>query len=245
MLSFDRDAQAANAEQLSLILGKNFVITFQERPGDIFDSVRSRIEKSKGKMRKSGPDYLAYALMDAIVDGYFAVLESFGEKIEGKEDGLVDDPKPDELQEIHGLKREMIFLRKSVWPLRDVISALDRSESNLIKERTRIYIRDVYDHILRVIDTVETFRDMSSSLLDLYLSSLSNRMNQVMKVLTIIATIFIPLSFFAGIYGMNFNTDYPLNMPELNWEYGYPALLVFMISVSLIMLLFFRRKHWM
>ncbi len=244
MLSFDQHEQVTNAEQVSLLLGKNFVVTFQERPGDIFDPVRNRIEKGKGKTRKSGPDYLAYALMDAIVDGYFSVLESFGEKIEGKEVGLVDDPKSDELQEIHGLKREMIFLRKSVWPLRDVISGLDRSDSDLIREKTRIYIRDVYDHILRVIDTVETFRDMSSSLLDLYLSSLSNRMNQVMKVLTIIATIFIPLSFFAGIYGMNFNTGYPLNMPELNWEYGYPALLVFMLSLSLLMLFYFRRKNW-
>ena len=219
---------------MSIILGKGFVVTFQEKPGDIFDPLRNRIEKGKGKTRKSGADYLAYVLMDSVVDGYFSVLENFGDKIEGKEVGLVDDPREEELQDIHGLKKEMLFLRKSVWPLREVISGL----------------RDVYDHTIQVIDTVETFRDMASGLLDLYLSSLSNKMNQVMKVLTIIATIFIPLSFFAGLYGMNFNTDYPLNMPELNWAYGYPALLIFMFSVSLLMLsllmlVFFRKKRWM
>jgi magnesium transporter len=245
MLTFNQKDQTTSAEQVSLIPGKNFVITFQERPGDIFDPVRKRLKKGKGRIRKLGSDYLAYALIDTVVDEYFSVLESFGEKIEGMEEGMVDDPKPEELQSIHGLKREMIFLRKSVWPLREVISGLDRSDSRLIKERTHLYIRDVYDHTVQVIDTVETFRDMASGLLDLYLSSISNRMNQVMKVLTIIATIFIPLSFFAGLYGMNFNTDYPLNMPELGWEYGYPALLLFMLALALLMLFYFRRRKWL
>ncbi len=245
MLNFDQESGTTKSEQISIILGKSSVITFQERPGDIFDALRNRIEKGKGRIRKSGADYLAYALMDAVVDGYFSVLESFGDKIEGKETGLVENPKSEELQEIHSLKREMLFLRKSVWPLREVISGLERSESRLISSKTRLYIRDLYDHTVQVIDTVETFRDMASGLLDLYLSSLSNKMNQVMKVLTIIATIFMPLSFFAGLYGMNFNTDFPLNMPELNWEYGYPALLLFLTVISLLMVFYFRKKNWL
>ena len=193
-----------------------------------------------------GPDYLAYALLDAVVDGYFAILEKIGEKIELLEEELVQDPAEQTLQQIHRLKREMIILRKSVWPLREVISGLQRSESALIKESTGVYLRDVYDHTIQIIDTIESFRDMVSGMVDLYLSSISNKMNSVMKVLTIIATIFIPLTFIAGIYGMNFNSEKsPLNMPELDWYWGYPAALLVMAVVAVIMLFYFRKKKWL
>ena len=234
------------SEQMSLILGPNFVISFQEREGDIFNIVRERIRASKGRMRKSGSDYLAYALMDAIVDNYFTILEKLGERIEYLEEELVKNPNPKTLQEIHRLKREMIFLRKSVWPLREVISGLQRGESSLIKKTTNIYLRDVYDHTIQVIDTVETYRDMTSGMLDIYLSSLSNRMNEVMKVLTIIATIFIPLTFITGLYGMNFNPEVsPFNMPELNWHWGYVFAWAVMIIMALLMFAYFRRKKWL
>jgi magnesium transporter len=241
MLCFDEDQEEVRAEQISIILGSNFVLSFQERVGDIFDPLRERIRNAKGRVRKMGPDYLAYALMDAIVDNYFTVLEKLGEKIEGMEEELVTNPTPETLQTMHNLKREMIFLRKSVWPLREVVSRLERGESKLIKDSTGIYLRDVYDHTIQVIDTVETFRDMLSGMLDIYLSSISNRMNQVMKVLTIIATIFIPLTFVAGIYGMNF--EY---MPELKWHWFYPkAFWLVMIGVAGVMLFYFRRKKWL
>jgi magnesium transporter len=241
MLCVDEDQEEIKAEQISIILGSNFVISFQERVGDIFDPLRERIRNAKGRIRKMGTDYLAYTLMDAIVDNYFTVLEKLGEKIEGMEEKLVTNPTPETLQTIHNLKREMIFLRKSVWPLREVVSRLERGESKLIKDSTGIYLRDVYDHTIQVIDTIETFRDMLSGMLDIYLSSISNRMNQVMKVLTIIATIFIPLTFVAGIYGMNF--EY---MPELKWHWFYPkAFWLVMIGVAGVMLVYFRRKKWL
>jgi magnesium transporter len=241
MLCFDEDQEEVRAEQISIILGPNFVLSFQERVGDIFDPLRERIRNAKGRVRKMGPDYLAYALMDAIVDNYFTVLEKLGEKIEGMEEELVSNPTPETLQTMHNLKREMIFLRKSVWPLREVVSRLERGESKLIMDSTGIYLRDVYDHTIHVVDTIETFRDMLSGMLDIYLSSVSNRMNQVMKVLTIIATIFIPLTFVAGIYGMNF--EY---MPELKWHWFYPkAFWLVMIGVAGVMLFYFRRKRWL
>ncbi|UCE38268.1 MAG: magnesium/cobalt transporter CorA [Thermoplasmata archaeon] len=246
MLYYDEKEKVVKTEQVSLILCQNFVISFQEREGDVFNQIRERIRSGKGRIRKMGADYLAYALLDAIVDGYFIVLEKFGERIEGMEEELVTEPKHETLQTIHALKREMIYLRKSVWPLREVISGLERGESPLIKESTHIYLRDVYDHTIQVIDSIETYRDMTSGMLDLYLSSISNRMNEVMKVLTIIATIFIPLTFIAGIYGMNFNPEKsPLNMPELNWYWGYPLALFSMILILLIMLIYFRRKKWL
>jgi len=241
MLYFDESQDEIRAEQVSIILGSNFVLSFQERVGDIFNPLRERIRNAKGRVRKMGPDYLAYALMDAIVDNYFTVLEKLGEKIEGMEEELVGNPTPETLQTMHNLKREMIFLRKSVWPLREVVSRLERGESKLIKDSTGIYLRDVYDHTIQVIDTIETYRDMLSGMLDIYLSSISNRMNQVMKVLTIIATIFIPLTFVAGIYGMNF--EY---MPELKWHWFYPkAFWLVMIGVAGVMLFYFRRKKWL
>jgi len=240
MLRYDEKESEIKAEQMSLILGSNFVISFQEARGDVFDPIRDRIRNAKGRIRKMGADYLAYALVDAIVDSYFIILEKLGEEIEGLEEELVTNPTQQTLQRIHTLKREMIFLRKSVWPLREVISGLERGESSLIHESTGIYLRDVYDHTIQVIDTIETFRDMVSGMLDTYLSSVSNRMNEVMKVLTIIATIFIPLTFIAGIYGMNFEF-----MPELRWRMGYFAVLFVMALVCLGMFLYFRRKRWL
>jgi magnesium transporter len=213
---WDEDDAEIEAEQVSLILGSNFVISFQEREGDVFGPVRDRIRKNKGRIRKAGADYLTYALLDAIIDNYFIILESIGENIEDTEQRLAANPTPETLQLIHALKKEMIFLRKSIWPLREVVSGLERCESPLIHESTSIYLRDVYDHTIQVIDTVESFRDMVSGMLDIYLSSISNKMNEVMKVLTIFASIFIPLTFVAGVYGMNF-----ANMPELQWRYGY------------------------
>lgn len=226
-------------EQVSVILGKHVVISFQERPGDVFDPIRERLRKNKGKIRKTGADYLAYALLDAIVDSYYMILERVGEKIENLEDEVVSEPKPDILHTIHGLKREMIFLRRSVWPLREVISNMSKAESTLVKKLTGVYLRDVYDHTIEVIDTVETFRDMLSGMHDTYLSSISNRMNEIMKVLTIFASIFIPLTFIAGIYGMNFSY-----MPELGWRWGYFVVWGVMLGVGIVMLVYFRKKKW-
>jgi len=240
MIDFDGERGQITSEQLSLVFGRNYVISFQEKPGDCFDPIRERIRNGKGRIRKMGPDYLAYALIDAIVDHYFQILEQLGEKIEGLEDSLVTDPKQELLHQIHGLKREMIFLRKSVWPLREVISGLQRAESPLIRETTGIFLRDVYDHTIQVIDSVETFRDMLSGMLETYLSSVSNRMNEVMKVLTIIATIFIPLGFLAGVYGMNFKF-----MPELEWRWGYFLVVGLMILAGLGMVIYFKKKKWM
>jgi magnesium transporter len=240
MLSYDDESQSVKVEQVGLILGPNYVISFQERIGDVFEHVRDRIRNAKGRIRKMGADYLAYVLLDAIVDNYFGILERFGEKIESLEDELVESPTEKTLQQIHSLKREMIALRKSVWPLRELISGLQRSESDLIKESTGIYLRDVYDHTIQIIDTIESHRDMVSGMLDIYLSSLSNKMNAVMKVLTIIATLFIPLTFVAGIYGMNFKY-----MPELEWRWAYPVVWLIMIAVAAVMLFYFRKKKWL
>ncbi|MBN2330406.1 MAG: magnesium/cobalt transporter CorA [Candidatus Aenigmarchaeota archaeon] len=245
-LSYDEDKDETRSEQMSIILGDNYVISFQESAGDVFDFIRKSTQENKGVIRKSGPDYLAYRLIDSIVDNYFLILEKYGDRIEGIEEDMVSNPKQETLETIHAMKKEMIFLRRSVWPLREAVSGLSRSESRLMKKKTHLYMRDVYDHTIQVIDTVETFRDMTSGLLDLYLSSISNKMNEVMKVLTIIATIFIPLSFFAGIYGMNFNPEASsFNMPELNHPLGYPAVLAFMTIVALIMISYFKRKKWM
>ena len=240
MLSFNGEQQAVEVEQVSLVLGTNFVISFQERIGDVFDQIRERIRNAKGRIRKMGPDYLAYSLIDAIVDSYFTILEKMGEKIELLEEQLAVEPTEQTLHQIHRLKREMIVLRKSVWPLREVISGLQRTESALIKDSTSIYLRDVYDHTIQIMDTIESFRDMVTGMVDIYLSSLSNKMNSVMKVLTIIATIFIPLTFIAGIYGMNFKY-----MPELQWRWGYEAILLIMVAVAIVMLIYFRRKKWL
>ena len=239
MFRFDGEEGETKSEQISIILGADFVISFQEREGDVFDAIRERLRNNKGKIRKLGADYLAYALIDAIVDNYFMILENLGEAVEDIEDRLVTNPTSETLQTIHDLKREMIYLRKSVWPLREVINRMERSESPLINKSTFVYLRDVYDHTIQIMDAVDTFRDMLSGMLDIYLSSVSNRMNEVMKVLTVIATIFIPLTFVAGIYGMNFKF-----MPELDLTWSYPAVLVLMLVVALLMVMFFRRKKW-
>lgn len=239
MLDFGENG-VIEGEQLSLVLGPNYVISFQEHEGDIFDAVRERIRKNKGRIRKSGADYLAYALLDSIVDNYFLILENIEERIEVTEQELTVNPTSETLHSIRALKREMIFLRKSVWPLREVISNLERCESPLIHESLGAYLRDVYDHTIQIIDTVESLRDMISGLLDVYLSSISNRMNEVMKVLTIFASIFIPLTFVAGIYGMNFKF-----MPELEWDWGYFAALCVMALVAGVLLVYFKRKKWL
>lgn len=241
MLYPGKDGLSIVTEQVSLIAGENFVISFQEGiEGDVLGQARERIRNEKSRIRKMGPDYLVYSLIDAIVDSYFSILEKLGETIEVTEERLVTDPEAQTLKSIHDLKRELIFLRKAVWPLREVISKLERIESPLIKAPTKVYLRDVYDHSIQVIDTVETFREMVSGMIDIYLSSVSNRMNSVMKVLTIIATIFMPLTFLAGVYGMNFK-----HMPELEWPWAYPALWIVMIVISFAMLFFFRRKRWL
>jgi magnesium transporter len=240
MLSFSENTQSTKVEQVSVVLSTNFVISFQERVGDVFEQVRDRIRNSKGRIRKMGADYLAYSLIDAIVDNYFVILEKLGEKIEALEEEVISKPREKTVQKIHSLKREMISLRKSIWPLRELIGGLQKSESLLIDETTDIYLRDVYDHTIQIIDTIESFRDTVSGLLDIYLSSLSNKMNSVMKVLTIIATLFIPLTFIAGVYGMNF--EY---MPELEWRWSYPIIWLIMISVAVIMLIYFRKKKWL
>ncbi len=240
MLYYEEEKQMIIAEQLSIVLLPHLVITFQERVGDVFNPVRERIRNSRGRIRGVGADYLAYALMDSVVDNYFIILEKVGESIEELEEELVTNSTQQTLQKIHGLKREMIFLRKSVWPLRELISGLDRGDSPLIDKSTETYLRDLYDHTIQVIDTVETFRDVVSGMLDIYLSSVGNRMNEIMKVLTMIATIFIPLTFIAGIYGMNF--EY---MPELGKKWGYPSVLLLMLIVGCIMVSYFRRKKWL
>ena len=240
MLVFDETVDHITAEQVSLILGAHSLISFQEKEGDVFDFVRERIRKARGRIRKSGCDYLAYALMDAVVDHYFVILEKLGDKIELLEDQLLEAPTPRILEDIHRLKREMIFFRKQVWPLREVINSLIKDPSELIQETTHIFLRDVYDHTIQVIDTIESFRDLLSGLSDLYLSTVSNRMNEVMKFLTIIATIFIPLTFVAGIYGMNFEF-----MPELKWPWAYPALWLLLIMISASMIFWLKRKNWL
>jgi magnesium transporter len=239
-LSYNEKSNGIETEQISLILGSNFVFSFQEREGDTFHPIRDRIRNNKGRIRKMGADYLAYTLLDSIIDNYFVILERLGEQIEILEEKLVTQPTPETLRIIHSLKREMIFLRKAVWPFREVIGNLERGESSLVKEFTRVYLRDVYDHTIQTMDTIETYRDMVSGMLDIYLSSVSNRLNAVMKVLTIIATIFMPLTFIAGIYGMNFKY-----MPELEWPWGYPLIWLIMVGIGVFMLLYFRKKRWL
>jgi magnesium transporter len=226
-------------EQISLILGAGYVISLQEVEGDVFDPIRERLKKGNGRIRTQGSDYLAYALIDTIVDNYFAVLEQIAEKIEDLQDQVIEDPDEDLLGVIQQLKHEMVFVRRSIWPMREIVTALIRDESKLIGENIDLYLRDLYDHTLQVIDSVDSLRDMLSGLMDVYLSSISNRMNQVIKVLTIMATIFIPLTFIAGIYGMNFK-----HMPELEWKWSYPLLWLLIITIFVGMITWLRRRKW-
>ena len=234
------------AEQVSAYLGKGVVLTFQERQGDCLDSVRNRIRKATGRIRTQGPDYLAYAILDAVIDNYFPILEEFGERIEALEAVVIDRPSPAVISQIHSAKRDLLTLRRAIWPQREALNWLLRETSPAITEDTRLYFRDCYDHVSQIIDMIETFRELASGLVDAYQSSVSNKMNEVMKVLTIIATIFIPLSFVAGLYGMNFDSEKsPLNMPELSWYWGYPLALGLMGAMAIGLLVFFWRRGWL
>jgi magnesium transporter len=235
----DQDSRIV-PEQVSMVLGPNYLISLQEKEGRLLEPVRERLRNDRGRLRKGGADYLAHALLDGIVDDYFSILDHFGEEIETLEEALMGRPSSEILRAIEILKRELILLRKAIWPLREMVGNLSRSDSLLIREPSILYFRDISDHTVQVIDTIETYRDMLSGMLDIYLSSISNRMNEVMKVLTVIATIFMPLTFLAGIYGMNFK-----HMPELEWPWGYFALWGVMMVIAVVMLVYFRRRKWL
>lgn len=240
MIAWDGAAGCLTSEQVSLVIGPRWVLTFQEQPGDVFEAVRQRIRHGKGRIRTAGPAYLAYALLDAVVDSYFVVLEQVGDEIERLEQSLLAESATGLLAAIHGLRREMILLRRAVWPLREVVAALERAESPLVHKNTRLFFRDLYDHTIQVADAVESYRDILNGLQELYLSSVSNRLNEVIKVLTIIGTLFIPLTFLVGIYGMNFQY-----MPELGWKWSYPAFGALCLSVAGGMLIWLKRRGWL
>jgi len=239
MLEYDADKGDIVIEQLSLIVGPNYVITFQERAGDFFDPLRERIRKSLGRIRKLGTDYLAYAILDIIVDNYFVVLEKLGEKIERLEEIIIANPAEAAVRGVYAIKREMIFVRRSVWPLREVVTSLQRSESPMIRESNAAYFRDLHDHVMQVTDSVDTFRDLLNGLLDSYYSTITTRTNSVMKVLTLFSAIFMPLTFITGIFGMNFR-----NFPELDWHYGFQGSLILMVTVIVVMYAIFKWKKW-
>lgn len=241
-----RHARHLATEQVAICVGKDFVITFQEEPGDVFEPVRNRLRNPNGRMRSRGADYLAYALLDAAIDSYFPLLEVYGEYVEDLEQRVVARPEFSYIADIHGLKRNLLTARRAVWPQRELLSALNRDESGFITDETKIFLRDCYDHTVQLIDMIETYREIASGLVDVQLSSASTRMNEVMKVLTVIATIFIPLTFVAGVYGMNFNPEAGAwNMPELDWAFGYPATLLAMAAIAGGLLFWFRRKGWL
>lgn len=228
------------SEQVSFVLGKYYLLTVQEEPEyDSFDPVRERIRTNKGTIRSAGPDYLAYALLDATIDGFFPVLEDYGERIEALEDEVIDHPTRETLNKIHQVRRELLSLRRSIWPQREALNKLIRDKSTLISPDVQIYLRDCYDHVIQLLDMVETYRELTSSLMDVYLSSVSNRMNEIMKILTVISTIFIPLTFIVGVYGMNFK-----NMPELSWRWGYPLVWMVMAAIAAGLVYFFWRRGW-
>jgi magnesium transporter len=238
MLQFDEQTECLQSEQISLIVGDNYLLSFQEKSGDVFDSVRDRVRSGR-KIRQLGADYLAYALIDAVVDNYFLLLEKFGDAIEDLEQDLLQNPGAIALNKIHHYKREMLLLRKAVWPMREVLSSLSRDESVILSRDIRVYLRDVYDHSIHIIDTVETLRDLLSGMLDLYMSSSSQRMNEIMKTLTLFTTVFMPLTFIVGVYGMNF--EY---MPELRWGWAYPAVIVIMVGIAGGLLSYFKWRRW-
>ena len=245
MINYNDNLNNLNIEQVSLIIGKSYIITFQEREGDVFDPLRERIRMAKGLVRKYSEDYLAYRLLDSIIDNYFAVLENFDDRIEEIEDRILSQSDDSALEEIHHLRKELIKLRRAVSPLREMIYTIEKEKFHFIQKTTFVYLRDLSDHIKQIIDTIENYREFINGLLEVFLSSASHRMNEVVKLLTIISTIFIPLTFIVGIYGMNFRTDASRwNMPELDWQFGYPFVmgLMFIIAVSLIV--FFKKKKW-
>jgi len=240
MINYNKETGEVITEHVSLILFSSLVISFQEMEGDVFNNIILRIKQGKGRIRKMGADYLVYALMDALVDGYYVCLEKIGEKIEDVENEIIENPSPELLQAIYKHRNSLVILRRSLWPLRETASNIYREESDLIKDETHIYLRDFYEHTTQAIETVEIYRDMVTGMQDIYMSSVSNKMNEVMKILTIIATIFIPLTFIAGIYGMNFQ-----NMPELGWQWGYPVIILIMTITAGIMITYFIRKKWL
>jgi magnesium transporter len=237
---------SGETEQVGMFLGRDYLLTFQEgHAGDCFEPVRERLRQAKGRIRGLGPDYLAYALIDAVVDGYFPLLEAYGERLEQIEDLVIAAPEPAVNHGLHKLKRKLLGIRRRIWPHRELLNSLIRDETPLVTAPTRLFLRDCYDHTIQLMDLVETYREIASGLVDVYLSSLSARMNEIMKVLTIIATIFIPLGFIAGVYGMNFDPDISLwNMPELRWPLGYPFALALMALTAGGLLLWFRRRGW-
>jgi len=241
----DGEDEEIGREQVSLVIHADVVLSVRERRSDLFEPIRARLRLGRPRIRGGGTGYLAYALMDTIVDHLFPVLEFIGDRLEEIETSVLDQPSPDDVAALHKMRNQLLVIRKSVWPLRDMLGGLYRSTEDVFNDETRLYLRDVVDHATMAVDIVETLREMVSSLMDLYLSSVSNRMNEIMKVLTIIATIFIPLSFIAGLYGMNFErTASPWNMPELGWYWGYPFALGVMALVAAGLLLFFRRRGW-
>ena len=231
--------ETIGTDQTSLVIGRSFLLSFQEHYGDCLQPVRERLRRGKGLMRRSGPDYLAYAILDAVIDGHFPILESYGEVLESLENEVVGHPDKSSLKKIHRARRDLLTLRRSIWPMRDAINSLLRDETDLITAPTRLYLRDCHDHAVQILDMVETYRELAAGLMEIYISSLSQKLNEVMKVLTIIATIFIPLTFVVGIYGMNFE-----HMPELNWRYGYPAVMGLMAAGAAGMFWYFLRKGW-
>lgn len=237
--------QPSRTEQVSVFLNEDTVITMQEEPGDCFGPVRKRLLDVRARMRRKGSDYLAYALVDAVVDAAFPVLEALGDRLETLEEQLLEAPPATAMQEIHLNRRELLVMRRMIWPLREALAKMSRESQDFIGEDTRMYLRDTYDHAIQLIDLIETYRDLSASLLDLYLSSIGQRTNEVMKTLTLVATIFIPLSFIAGLYGMNFDTTQPANMPELRSAYGYPAVLTGMATLAIVLLAWFYRRGWL
>tara|TARA_R110002073_G_scaffold300272_1_gene467520 strand:- start:4711 stop:5775 length:1065 start_codon:yes stop_codon:yes gene_type:complete len=240
MLYYDKDDLIVS-EQVSFVLGSNYVLSFQEADGDVFDSVRDRIRAKKGRIRNLGPDYLLYALIDSVVDHYYEIIETMGNKIEELEDHLFGgNPKEEITAEIQSLKREVLRVRKAIFPLREIINRIEKIEHKLIHKKTIHFFRDIYDHIVQVSENIDIYREMIWGLMDMYMTTISNKMNEVMKVLTIIATIFIPLTFIAGIYGMNFN-----NMPELQYKYSYFILWGIMLILFIGMLFYFKRKKWL
>ncbi len=240
MMEFDSEKDSIEVEQVSLILGKGFVLSFQERAGDVFHPVRERLRAGKGRIRSRGADYLLYALIDTVVDNYFVIMEQVGDSMADIEERLLIDASKESFDAVYHFKREILAVRRSTWPLREVVYRLERDDLPLITKDTQVFLRDVYDHMIQVIDTVETYRDLLSGMVDLYHSTVSTRTNDVMKVLTLISTIFIPLTFIAGVYGMNFEV-----MPELSWTYGYPVVWGIMIVMAIMMVLAFKRKKWL
>ena len=245
MINYIEGSNKLDIEQVSLIIGRKYIITFQEKNGDVFNPLRDRIRNAKGMIRKYNEDYLAYRILDSVIDNYFSVLENFDDRIEDIEDKILTRPDESSLQEIHHLRKELIKLRRAVSPLREIIFTIEKEKFNFIQKTTFVYLRDLSDHIKQIIDTIENYREFINGLLDVYLSNASHRMNEVVKLLTIISTIFIPLTFIVGIYGMNFKTDAGRwNMPELDWAFGYPFVMGLMIVIAVTLIIFFKKKRW-